>query len=58
MKRPNLIIEIEEGEDYNLKQAENIINKIIEEKKERILKAAREKGQVGYKCRPIRITQA
>ncbi|KAL6045228.1 hypothetical protein STEG23_009520 [Scotinomys teguina] len=98
MKRPNLrIIEIEEGEEYQLKGTENIFNKIIEENfsnlnkeipikiqeayrtpnrldpqnkssrhiiiktlniqnKERILRAATEKGQLTYKGRPIRIT--
>ncbi|MBV2134755.1 hypothetical protein KRX52_18445, partial [Pseudomonas sp. MAP12] len=98
MKRPNLrIIGIEEGEETQLKGAENIFNKIIEENfpnlkkdmpmkvqeayrmpnrvdhkrksprhiiiktpnvqnKEKILRAAREKGQVTYKGKPIRIT--
>ncbi|CAH7484839.1 AABR07011733.1 [Phodopus roborovskii] len=98
MKRPNLrIIGIEEGEEAQLKGAENIFNKIIEENfpnlkkdmpmkvqeayrtpnrldqrkktprhiiiktpsiqnKERILRAAKEKGQVTYKGRPIKIT--
>ncbi|CAH7172607.1 LOC299282 [Phodopus roborovskii] len=98
MKRPNLrIIGIEEGEEAQLKGAENIFNKIIEENfpnlkkdmpmkvqeayrtpnrldqrkktprhiiiktpsiqnKEKILRAAKEKGQVTYKGRPIKIT--
>ncbi|KAL6090872.1 hypothetical protein STEG23_021833 [Scotinomys teguina] len=98
MKRPNIrIIGIEEGEEYQLKDTENIFNKIIEENfpnlkkeppikiqetyrtpnrldpqkkssrhiiiktlniqnKERILRTAKEKGQLTYKGRPIRIT--
>ena len=98
VKRQNLrIIGIEEGEEAQLKGAENIFNKIIEENfpylkkdmpmkvqeayrtpnrldqrkktlrhiiiktpniqnKERILRAVKEKGQVTYKGRPIKIT--
>jgi hypothetical protein len=96
MKRPNLrIIGVKHNEDSQLKEPENIFNKIIKENlpnlkkvmdikvqeayrttnkwdqkrkfsrhilikglnvqsKERISKATREKGQVTYKCRPIR----
>jgi hypothetical protein len=96
MRRPNLLIRVNENEDFQLKGPANIFNKIIEENfsnlkkempmniqkayrtpsrldqkgnsskhiiirtnapnKDRILKAVREKGQVTYKGRPIRIT--
>jgi hypothetical protein len=99
MRRPNLwIIGVDENEDFQIKEPENIFNKIIKENfpnlkkempmniqetdrtpnrleqkrhssryiiirttnalnKNRLLKAVREKGQVTYKGKPIRITR-
>jgi hypothetical protein len=43
--------------DQKRKSSPHIIIKTLNaQKKERILKAASEKGQVTWKCRPIRIT--
>ena len=56
MKRPNLRISVEEGEELKLKGPENIFNKIIEENFPNLKKDIPMKAQEAYRT-PNRLDQ-